>query len=270
MPVVAGLLALVGLPAVAEVPAQVPAQTPAQIPAWPQPLSAYAGDSDACIVIHEPAANQYSIHNLAQCEERLSPCSTFKVPNALVGLESGVLAGPDEVKRWDGTEHSRQALNQDHDLASAMRDSVVWYFQDVAVDVGVERMQAALDAWGYGNRDISGGQDRFWLSSSLRISALEQVRFMGELARDALPASPVNLAVVRALIRQADNLPAGFRGELYGKTGSCTGPEGDYGWFTGFLLRDGRTYVFAVNVKGQGQWGVDARRITIEVLQDLQ
>jgi beta-lactamase class D len=232
-------------------------------------LSAYAGDSAACIAIHDPATRQYYIHNVAQCEERLAPCSTFKVPNALVGLESGVLAGPGDVKRWDGTEHSRAVLNQDHDLASAMRHSVVWYFQAVARDVGAERMQAALDAWGYGNRNISGGQDRFWLSSTLRISALEQLRFMSELAGDALPASPVNQAVVRSLIRQTDDLPAGLRGELYGKTGSCSGPKGDYGWFTGFLERDGQTHAFAVNVKGEGQWGADARRIAIEVLRDM-
>jgi beta-lactamase class D len=239
-------------------------------PPWPRPLSAYADGSVACIVIHDATTRQYYIHNLAQCEERLAPCSTFKVPNALVGLESGVLAGPGDVKRWDGTAHSRQVLNQDHDLASAMRHSVVWYFQEVALDVGAERMQAALDAWGYGNRDISGGQDRFWLSSSLRISALEQVRFMSELARDELPASPLNQAVVRALIRQTEDVPAGFRGELYGKTGSCAGPKGDYGWFTGFLERDGQTRAFAVNVKGEGQWGAEARRIAIEVLREMQ
>lgn len=277
-PRLVGLLALACALAASAAPLQVAAQVAAQAaaqhdehtpPPWPRPLSAYAGGSEACIVVHDPATRQYYIHNLAQCEERLAPCSTFKVPNALVGLESGVLAGPGDVKHWDGTEHSRPELNQDHDLASAMRHSVVWYFQKVALDVGAERMQAALDAWGYGNRDISGGQDRFWLSSSLRISALEQVRFMSELAGDALPASPLNQAVVRALIRQTDDVPTGLRGELYGKTGSCSGPKGDYGWFTGFLERDGQTHAFAVNVKGEGQRGTDARRIAIEVLQDM-
>lgn len=280
-----GLLALACALAALAAPLQVAAQVAAhdaaraaeqtaalsgvQTPPWPRPLSAYAGGSDACIVVHDPATRQYFIHNLAQCEERLAPCSTFKVPNALVGLEVGVLTGPGDVKHWDGTEHSRPELNQDHDLASAMRHSVVWYFQEVALDVGAERMQAALDAWGYGNRNISGGQDRFWLNSSLRISALEQVRFMSELAGDALPASPLNQAVVRTLIRQTDDVPTGLRGELYGKTGSCAGPKGDYGWFTGFLERDGQTHAFAVNVKGEGQWGADARRLAIEVLQDM-
>lgn len=246
------------------------AQSTAPGPAWPQPLSAYAGAAEACIAIHHPATKQYFIHNLAQCEERLAPCSTFKVPNALAGLENGVLTGPDDVKRWDGQEHARAVQNRDHDLASAMQHSVVWFFQAVALDVGAERMQSALDAWHYGNRDISGGLDRFWLSSSLRISALEQVRFMGDLQRDALPASPRNQALVRSIIRQTNNLPADFHGDLHGKTGSCTGPEGDYGWFAGFFSRDRQDYVFAVNVKGAGRWGADARRIAIEVLRDLQ
>jgi beta-lactamase class D len=246
------------------------AQSTAPTADWPQPLGAYAGDAEACIAIHHPATDQYFIHNRAQCEERLAPCSTFKVPNALVGLESGVLTGPADVKPWDGQEHSRVVQNRDHDLASAMRHSVVWYFQDVALEVGAERMQAALDAYAYGNRDISGGQDRFWLSSSLRISALEQLRFMASLQRDALPASPQNQAVVRSLIRQTDDVPAGFGGDLYGKTGSCASPEGDYGWFTGFLQRDGEDYVFAVNVKGPGKWSADARRIALEALGAMQ
>jgi beta-lactamase class D len=161
-------------------------------------------------------------------------------------------------------------LNQDHDLASAIRDSVVWYFQEVAVDVGPERMQRALDSFNYGNRDISGGQDRFWLSSSLRISALEQIRFMRGLDEHSLPADPDHQAMVVGMMRQQEHLPEGFSGELYGKTGSCSGPEGDYGWFTGFLHRETGNYVFAVNVKGPGKYGWDARQMAVEVLQGLR
>lgn len=232
-------------------------------------LSAYANGKNACIALYDMNADQYLVHNLEQCEEPLAPCSTFKIPNALIGLETGVLNGPDDVKKWDGTEHSRKVLNRDHDLASAIRYSVLWYFQDVANDIGPQRMQEYLDVFDYGNRDISGGQDRFWLSSSLKITALEQIRFMAALDSKSLPASPENQVTVKSMMLQDEKLPEGFGGNLYGKTGSCIGSEGDHGWFTGFYHRDGADYLFAVNVKGEKQWGWQAREIAVEVLNDL-
>ena len=232
-------------------------------------LADYAEGSNACVVIYDTEADQYLVHGLEQCMERLAPCSTFKIPNALIGLETGVLSGPGDLKEWDGTEHSRKVNNQDHDLGSAIENSVLWYFQDVALDVGPERMQAWLDRFDYGNRDISGGQARFWLGSSLQITAFEQIRFMNALDQGALPASPDNQQTVEDMMLQRKNLPDGIEGEVYGKTGSCVGKETDHGWFTGFYHRDGKRWVFAVNVKGKEQWGWHARGIALNVLNNV-
>lgn len=241
----------------------------ADTPHWPKPLSEYAAGKSACIAIYSEADDLYLVSNLPQCQQRLAPCSTFKVPHALIGLENGELSGASDTKEWDGTVHSREVLNQDHDLSSAMKYSVVWYFQDLAVQIGPQEMQAALEIFGYGNRDISGGQDNFWLSSSLKISALEQVQFMRALADNALPASVENQEIVKTTMRQDYSLPAGFNGELYGKTGTCMGPA-NHAWFTGFLQRGDQRYVFAINLLGEGERSWDARSIAIEVLQAIR
>ena len=232
-------------------------------------IAGITGADSTCIAVYDADGGQYLLHGREQCEERLSPCSTFKVPNALIGLETGVLSGPDDEKPWDGTQHSREVNNRDHDLASAIRHSVVWYFQDVALDIGAERMQTWLDALDYGNRDISDGQDRFWLSSSLQISAVEQLRFMAALDAEVLPASPENQAIVKAMMEQDEHLPEGLDGTVFGKTGSCIGEPVDHGWFTGFYHLDDRQYAFAVNVKGENQRGWQARTIALEVLKTL-
>jgi beta-lactamase class D len=242
----------------------------ADTPHWPVPLSDYAAGDSACIAVYIENGDQFLVHNMEQCQQRLSPCSTFKIPNALIGLERGILSGPGDVKKWDGTEHSRKILNQDHDLSSAIRYSVVWYFQDLALEIGAQQMQTYLDSFDYGNRDISGGQDRFWLSNSLEITALEQIRFMSALDGERLPASTENQATVKAMMLQDYSLPEGFDGELYGKTGSCISPDGDHGWFTGFLHRGGNRYVCAVNVKGEEQMGWQARTMALKVLQDIR
>jgi beta-lactamase class D len=232
-------------------------------------LQDYAGGADTCIALLHRNSGEHQVYGMAQCLERLSPCSTFKIPHALIGLETGVSSGPGDTRKWDGTVHSRTVQNRDHDLDSAIDDSIVWYFQEMAREIGPERMQQALDAFDYGNRDISGGQDRFWLSSSLQISALEQIEFMDRLDRAALPATPDNQATVRGMMTQEKSLPEGFSGDLYAKTGSCIGAETDHGWFTGIYRRGPDSWVFAVNVKGKEQWGWQAREIAVEVLNDL-
>ena len=50
------------------------------------------------------------------------PASTFKIPHALIALETGVVADVDkEVIRWDGVPREIEEWNRDHTLRSAMR-----------------------------------------------------------------------------------------------------------------------------------------------------
>lgn len=132
---------------------------------------------DGTFIMYDEGADRYTVFNKTLSETRLPPCSTFKVFHALIGLDSGVLDRDDArtLMKWNGKPSSIAAWNHDQTLASAMRHSVVWYFQRVATGIGEERMQRGLDRIGYGNRDISGGLTRFWLQSSLKISPREQV-----------------------------------------------------------------------------------------------
>ena len=186
----------------------------------------------------------------------LLPCSTFKILNALIGLQTGVLTDENTKYRWDGEDRGREAWNRDQTLASAMRDSVVWYFRRVADEIGPRRMQAWLDRVGYGNRDISGGQQRFWLMSSLLISADEQAAFLAKLYRGELPFRPEVMATVKKILVQSDAEGV----TLSGKTGS--GEWSDrrrLAWFVGDVKGPKGEYVFAVNLVGDED-GIDGRR----------
>lgn len=238
-------------------------------------LSQYFGEYQGCALIESrDRYEQVGIEfHPGRCALPLSPCSTFKIPNALIGLESGVVSGPDDLKPWDGVERGRKINNQDHTLASAIRHSVVWYFQDLARDVGQESMQQWLDRLDYGNRDISGGIDRFWLGSSLEIDAYQQLHLIQALWRDGLPFAPEHQEQVRAMLLLESTLD----GDLHGKTGSCLGdPESatpDHGWFVGWVdwnpARSSATW-FAVNIAGTGARGWKAREIALAVLGDLE
>jgi beta-lactamase class D len=151
-------------------------------------------------------------------------------------------------------------------MASAVQNSVVWYFQAVAEEIGPERMQAYLGEFGYGNEDISGGMTQFWLGSSLEISAEEQIDFLDRLRLGSLPVSSRSMDIVKEVILLEETEEYAYRG----KTGSCI-PEGEQplGWFIGYVERDDATYIFATNIQAVEANGVVARRISEDILEHL-
>ncbi len=216
------------------------------------------------MVVMELPSGQVERYKPARAAMRLSPCSTFKIANALIGLETGVLSGPDHLLTWDGKVRSRPVDNQNHTLQTAIDNSVVWYFQALAAAVGPARMGHYVKALDYGNQDISGGITRFWLGSSLKISADEQVEFLRKLYEDALPIEPRHQALVREMLK----LKKTPQYQLSGKTGTnLVGGKATLGWFVGHLALADKAYVFACNIEAPDQaTGSKARQIAEKAL----
>ncbi len=230
----------------------------------------FDGFTTGTFIMYDEANDKYTVFNEPQSMKRLSPCSTFKIYNSLIGLETGILDQEDvyTIFKWNGKQYSFPAWNHDQTLASATKDSVVWYFQELARRIGTERMQAGLDTIGYGNRDISGGLTTFWLRSSLKISAREQVDLLHSLYAGELPVSPQNVEIVKKNITLLENDNVRFMG----KTGS--GLQDDkwiLGWFVGCVEKQGHRYFFATDIQApDGAIGGKAREITKSILKDLQ
>src|SRR3981081_1288867 len=107
------------------------------------------------------------------------PASTFKIPNSLIALETGVVADPDkDVFKWDGVKRSIEAWNQDHTLRSAIAASAVPVDQEIPRATGAERMEKYVDLLEYGNRNMGGGIDQFGLAGELRIDPIQQIDFV--------------------------------------------------------------------------------------------
>lgn len=220
---------------------------------------------DGTFVLLDTKSGTVYRFNEGRAAMRLSPCSTFKIFNSLVGLETGVLSGKDHLMKWDGTEYSIASWNGDQTLQSAISNSVVWYFQRVARSIGPQRMQKFVDLVGYGNRDISGGIDKFWLGNSLTISADEQVDFLRRLCDGNLPFADSTMNLVKQMI----GLKKTDAGVLHGKTGTDQ-VEGRnvLGWFVGYVEQPNRCYVFATNISARdGADGAKAREITEHLLK---
>ncbi len=166
------------------------------------------------------------------------PASTFKIVNALIALETGVVSGPDELFPWDGVTRDVAAWNRDLTLRQAFAASAVPVFQQIARRIGPQRMAWYVGTLGYGNGDISGeAPDRFWLSGNLRVSALEQVDFLRRLYHGQLPFTAQTMETVEDLMV----VERGPGWTLRAKTGWAVKDTPGIGWWVGWLERDGAT-----------------------------
>ena len=219
-------------------------------------------------VMYDPAGDKYIVYNEPQSKKRLSPCSTFKIYNSLIGLETGVLDQEDvyTLFKWNGTQYSFPYWNHDHTLASATRSRWCGTSRSSPRASARNGCREYIDKIGYGNKDISGGLTTFWLGSSLQISALEQVDLLNKLYSGQLPFSAANTAILQKNITLSED--GGTK--LMGKTGSALRNEKWVsGWFVG-CQQGRRYYVFATNIEAaDGANGGKAREITKSILKEM-
>ena len=221
------------------------------------------------ILIRDPLGEVFVTGHGERIDERLIPASTFKIFSSLVALETGVIADGDAIIEWDGITRSRSETNRDLDLHTAFQISSVPHYQELVRQVGAERMQHYIDAVGYGNRDISGGIDEFWLTGALRISPREQVDLLVRLYRGDLPFSERTMAEVRRIMET--EAPLGYT--LRAKTGWAQLPgEENVGWWVGWVERDSRVHMFATVLEAtapDASFGPSRQGVTLEVLEAL-
>ena len=154
-------------------------------------------------------------------------------------------------------------------MRTATEHSAVWFYQELARRIGRDRMQHYVDAVGYGNRDISGEIDSFWLEGGLRISPDEQIEFLRRLYADDLPFSARSMTIVKDIItlEETDDYT------LRAKTGWAQRVHPQIGWFVGYVEKDGDVHFFATNVESatpDEHFGSSKVEITKEILRDLQ
>jgi beta-lactamase class D len=228
----------------------------------------YFAGMDGCAIVFDAKAQKVAaIYGEGRCRRRYTACSTFKWPLAVMAFDSGVLKDENASLKWDGIKRPFDSWNQDQTAASWMRNSVVWYSQRLTPQIGKDKMQAYLDAFNYGNRDISSGLTSAWLTvsrmdsdpgkGSLKISAFEQLEFMRKFWTGGLPVSPVAAATTKEIIF-LEKSPGGYA--LHGKTGSgySNDLKGDFGWFIGHAERNGHEY-YIVTALTRDEKTADAR-----------
>jgi beta-lactamase class D len=197
------------------------------------------------ILVFDETNNTYHSNSFEEVNTGQLPASTFKIPNTIIALETGVAADPDHLFKWDGTDRWLDAWERDLTLKEAFAASCVPCYQEVARAVGADRMKAELDRLSYpGMVFDSATVDNFWLGGDSRISPQEQINFLRRIYQEELPIRPATQRAIRDIMvmEQTDDYT------LSGKTGWSIDGEDNNGWFVGFVARGGKVYYFATNV----------------------
>jgi beta-lactamase class D len=208
-----------------------------------------------CVVL-APLNGPETVIGGDDCSHRTLPASTFKVPHALIALQTNVVT-PNTVITWDGVERDYPVWNRDQTLESAIRMSAVWVFQQFATAIGRDRELDNLRALRYGSATFEHEVTNFWLNGDLQISPLEEVAFLRRMFAYDLPVDRAHIDTVKAALTMPHGKfvnAAGVHDFALGwpadtivrvKSGNGTVNGEQVSWLVGALETGGRQFVFA-------------------------
>lgn len=182
----------------------------------------------------------WSINELG-LTQRHSPWSTFKIPHALIALETGAAKSTDELIEWDQEKYPAKSFwpetwKKSHTLASAFKHSAVWYYQALVPRIKPAEYKKWLAKFQYGNQTFTPGSNEFWLNNELQISTVEQVEFIACLLKNRCGVSASKFSAFEsAALQETKNGLA-----LYAKTGAGSidpnNNDGAFeGWYVGYI-----------------------------------
>lgn len=204
--------------------------------------------SDAAVqgtfVLYDVTENTFIGFDRKRAETRFIPASTFKVPHTLIGLAEKAVESIDEILPYGGKQQPFSSWEKDMSLRDAMPISNVPVYQELARRITLDRMAKNLALLGYGNKQVGVAVDTFWLRGPLAISAVEQAVFLADLAQNKLPYT----TKIQDQVREMTRLEHGDSWALHAKTGWTDTPDPDIGWWVGWVVKQGKTYSFALNI----------------------
>jgi beta-lactamase class D len=215
-----------------------------------------AQEAGECFVFARLGEPRPFVSNATECDLKTAPASTFKIPHALIALDTGVVTAETVIK-WDGTPRDFESWQRDHTLDSAMKSSVLPFFQRTARSIGAERMRTGLTSTGYASDTFDGEISTFWLNGDLVVSPLEQVAFLQRLFSGSLPTSPGHVSTVTNAIRMPTGQILNAAGSqpfvlnwpaatvVRAKTGNTRVNGEQVSWLVGALELKRITYTFA-------------------------
>jgi len=93
-------------------------------------------DLKGAILIFDSKDKKYYSNDFSWAEKGQLPASTFKIPNSMIALETGVVANDSTLFMWDGKKRAFKIWEQDLIFRNAFKYSCVPCYQEVARGIG--------------------------------------------------------------------------------------------------------------------------------------
>ena len=230
-------------------------------------LSAYFNGYEGSFVLYDMNNDAWNIYDMDHATLRTAPNSTYKIYDALFGLEEGIIKPGNSVMAWNGAYYPFEAWNADQNLSSAMQSSVNWYFEEIDKQLGGTAIQDYIRKIGYGNEIVNANLSSYWMQGTLKISPVEQVELLTALYNNQFDFAPENINAVKNSICLFSSEDKNF----YGKTGTGRVDGQDVnGWFVGYIKTAGNTYFFATNIQAaENATGSKASEISLSILSHM-
>jgi len=223
---------------------------------------------DGCFSLFNNATGAVTVYNMKLDTHRFSPASTFKIVTTLIGIETGKITDENMIIPWDGIKRWNEDWNQDLTMEQAFKFSAVPWYQEVARRIGRDTIEKWIDSLQYGNMNISGPVDSFWLNNTLKISPDEQLGLVKKLYFDQLPFQKRSQQIVRDVMLIENNTLY----KLSYKTGlGFDEAQNVIGWMVGWVEENRHVYFFVTLIKTPDK-NIDPEvrmNITKRILQDL-
>ena len=113
-----------------------------------------SADVTGSILLYDLNNDTYYSNDFNWTRKGYLPASTFKIPNSMIALETGVVENDSTLFEWIGYERRLKFWEQDLTFKKAFHYSCVPCYQEVARKIGATRMNAWLNKLDYGQMHV--------------------------------------------------------------------------------------------------------------------
>jgi beta-lactamase class D OXA-213 len=197
------------------------------------------------LVIKRGQTEEIYGNDLKRASTAYVPASTFKMLNALIGLEHHK-ATTTEVFKWNGQKRLFPDWEKDMTLGDAMKASAIPVYQELARRIGLDLMSKEVKRVGFGNASIGSKVDNFWLVGPLKITPQQETQFAYQLALKTLPFSQDVQEQVQSMVFIEEKNGS----KIYAKSSWGWDVEPQVGWLTGWVVQpQGEIVAFSLNLE---------------------
>ena len=214
---------------------------------------------EGCFALLNNQMGNITVYNMKLDTQRLSTGTSFKIPETLIGIQTGKIINENSTLGNDSSGKDNPTLKE------AFASSSISYFQSLAREIGKDTLKSWLDSLGYGNKKINDPVDSFWLNNELKISPDEQLGLMSKLYFDQLPFQKYAQEMVSNMMLQEDD-------SLY-KFSYTTGTGIDeknhqIAWNLGWIEENRHIYFFVTFIKTPDE-SMDVKTTAIHISKSV-